>query len=50
MLTRNGFEVYPVNAKSIRNVSGRKNDEDDARWIQKLHSYGLLKSSHLLSD
>ena len=30
--------------------SGRKNDEDDAMWIQKLHSCGLLKSSYLPDD
>ena len=47
LLVRSGFEVYLVNAKQVRNVSGRKNDEDDARWIQKLHSCGLLKSSYL---
>jgi transposase len=47
LLVQSGFEVYLVNAKQVRNVSGRKNDEDDARWIQKLHSCGLLKSSYL---
>jgi transposase len=47
MLCREGFEVYLVNSKHAKNVSGRKNDEDDACWIQKLHSCGLLKSSYL---
>ncbi len=50
LLVQSGFEVYLVNAKQVRNVSGRKNDEDDARWIQKLHSCGLLKSSYLPDD
>ncbi len=50
LLIRNGFEVYLVNAKQVRNVTGRKNDEDDAVWIQKLHSCGLLKSSFLPDD
>jgi len=50
MLVKEGFEVYLVNSKQIRNVSGRKNDEDDAIWIQKLHSCGLLKSSYLPDD
>lgn len=50
LLTRRGFEVYLVNAKQVKNVSGRKNDEDDARWIQKLHSCGLLRSSYLPDD
>jgi transposase len=26
-------------------VTGRKDDESDAEWIQKLHSCGLLKAS-----
>lgn len=50
LLTQHGFEVYLVNARQVKNVSGRKNDEDDARWIQKLHSCGLLKSSYLPDD
>jgi transposase len=50
VLIKAGFEVSLVNAKHARNVSGRKNDEDDARWIQKLHSCGLLKSSYLPED
>jgi transposase len=50
MLVREGFEVYLVNSKQVRNVSGRKTDEDDAMWIQKLHSCGLLKSSYLPDD
>ncbi|WP_110057030.1 transposase [Chitinophaga sp. S165] len=50
LLVRHGFEVYLVNAKEVRNVSGRKTDEDDALWIQKLHSCGLLKSSYLPGD
>src|SRR5215831_10987565 len=47
VLLQEGFEVYLVNSKQVRNVSGRKNDEDDAMWLQKLHSCGLLKSSFL---
>ena len=50
MLVKSGFEVYLVNSKQIKNVSGRKNDEDEAMWIQKLHSCGLLKSSYLPDD
>lgn len=50
VLIKAGFEVYLVNSKQARNVSGRKNDEDDAMWIQKLHSCGLLKSSYLPAD
>ena len=49
-LIQNGFEVSLTNATQVRNVTGRKNDEDDAMWIQKLHSCGLLKSSYLPDD
>ena len=45
MLQEYGFEVYLVNAKHAKNVTGRKDDESDAEWIQKLHSCGLLNSS-----
>ncbi len=47
LLVSRGFEVYLVNAAHIKNVTGRKDDENDAMWIQKLHSCGLLKSSYL---
>lgn len=50
VLVKEGFEVYLVNSRHVRNVSGRKSDEDDAMWIQKLHSCGLLKSSFLPND
>jgi transposase len=40
-----GFEVYLVNAKHAKNVTGRKDDQSDAEWLQKLHSCGLLSSS-----
>ncbi len=50
LLIQQGLEVYLVNAKQVKNVCGRKNDEDDARWIQKLHSCGLLRSSYLPDD
>jgi transposase len=45
LLQEYGFEVYLVNAKHVKNVTGRKNDESDAEWIQKLHSCGLLNAS-----
>lgn len=50
LLNRNGFEVYLVNARMVKNVTGRKTDEDDAMWLQKLHSCGLLKSAYLPND
>lgn len=45
ILQEYGFEVYLVNAKHVKNVTGRKDDETDAEWIQKLHRCGLLNAS-----
>jgi transposase len=45
LLQEEGFEVCLVNAKHVKNVTGRKDDEGDAEWIQKLHSCGLLSPS-----
>src|SRR6202522_4232830 len=41
MLIGAGIKVSLVNAAHVKNVSGRKDDENDAMWIQKLHSCGL---------
>lgn len=45
LLQERGFDVCLVNAKHVKNVTGRKDDEGDAEWIQKLHSCGLLRPS-----
>jgi len=45
LLQEDGFEVYLVNSRHVKNVTGRKNDESDAEWIQKLHRCGLLSAS-----
>src|SRR5690606_24540248 len=50
VLTQYGFDVCLVNARHTRNVKGRKTDEKDAEWIQRLHSCGLLSSSFLPDD
>lgn len=50
LLIEKGFEVYLVNARHTRNISGKKNDQSDAQWIQKLHSCGLLKNCFLPDD
>lgn len=50
VLLEHGFSVALVNARHVKNVTGRKNDMDDAQWIQKLHSCGLLNSSFLPDD
>lgn len=44
-LEREGFECLLISSRSLRRVSGRKSDIQDAQWIQTLHSYGLLESS-----
>jgi len=45
ILEEYGFEVFLVNARHIKNVSGRKSDVLDCQWIQQLHSFGLLNNS-----
>jgi hypothetical protein len=34
--------VYLVNAKHVKNVSGKKSDVLDCQWLQQLMSFGLL--------
>jgi|SRR5690554_3876307 len=45
LLEEAGIEPYLVNAKHVKNVTGRKRDDSDAIWLQKLHSCGLLQKS-----
>ncbi|HNX79658.1 MAG TPA: transposase [Prolixibacteraceae bacterium] len=45
MLEEAGIEPYLVNAKHVKNVTGRKKDDTDAIWLHKLHSCGLLQKS-----
>jgi transposase len=45
MLEEAGIEPYLVNAKHVKNVTGRKKDDTDSIWIQKLHTCGLLQKS-----
>jgi transposase len=44
MCEQAGIEPYLVNARHVKNVTGRKKDETDAMWIQRLHTCGLLKN------
>lgn len=46
-LQKHGFEVILCNGKFTKNAKGKKTDVKDSRWIQKLHSLGLLTSSFL---
>lgn len=50
VLEEYGFDVYLVNARHIKHVSGRKSDIKDCQWIQQLHSYGLLNKSFQPED
>ncbi len=42
LLETRGFKVFLVNARHVKNVSGRKSDVLDCQWLQQLMSYGLL--------
>lgn len=46
-LIKFGFDVTLVNGKLTKNYKGRKTDVIDCRWIQQLHTLGLLTSSFL---
>ena len=50
LLERRGFEVMLVDARQVKNVSGRKSDVLDCQWIQQLLSYGLLKAAFRPQD
>jgi transposase len=51
MLLRDyGFEVIVVNGASVKGFNRPKTDPKDARWIQKLHTLGLLKASFQLDN
>ena len=45
ILESRGFEVKLVDARHVKNVSGRKTDVLDCQWIQQLHTYGLLQGA-----
>jgi len=46
VLERHGFELVLVNTRELARVPGRKKtDRVDCKWIQRLHSCGLLTGS-----
>ena len=45
LLESHGFTVYLVNARHVKNVSGRKSDVLDCQWLQQLMSFGLLSGA-----
>lgn len=42
VLQARGFDVWLVNPKHVRNVTGRKSDVLDCQWLQQLHTFGLV--------
>ena len=40
-----GIEAFLVNARHVKNVTGRKTDVMDCQWLHFLHWVGLLRSS-----
>jgi transposase len=45
ILEDRGFAVRLVDARHVKNVSGRKSDVLDCQWLQQLHTYGLLEGA-----
>jgi transposase len=45
LLEQHGITPYLVNARHVKTVPGRKTDWNDAQWLQKLHTLGLLQGS-----
>ena len=45
ILEERGLEVLLVNARHVKNVTGRKSDVQDCQWMQQLHTYGLLSGA-----
>src|SRR6202162_703881 len=45
ILEAQGFSVFLVNARHVKNVPGRKTDVEDCQWLQYLHTVGLLRAS-----
>lgn len=50
ILEARGFDVLLVDARRVKNVSGRKSDVLDCQWLQQLHTYGLLQGAFRPAD
>ena len=50
LLESRGFHVLLVNARHVKNVSGRKSDVLDCQWLQQLMTYGLLSGAFRPAD
>lgn len=45
-----GIEVYLVNGSHVSNIPAQKSDFKDSRWLQKVHSYGLVRASFIPNE
>lgn len=50
LLESQGFDVKLVNARHVKNVTGRKTDVLDCQWLQQLGTYGLLNGAFRPKD
>lgn len=50
LLDARGFDVYLVNSRATRQISGRKSDVLDCQWIWQLMSHGLLRGAFRPAD
>lgn len=50
VLDARGFELYLVNSRATRQVSGRKSDVLDCQWIWQLMAHGLLQGAFRPAD
>jgi len=50
LLESRGFSVNLVDARHVKNVTGRKSDVTDCQWIQQLHACGLLAPAFRPAD
>ena len=45
VLEARDFKICLANARHTKNLPGRKSDVQESQWLQKLHTYGLLRNS-----
>jgi len=50
LLESRGFDVNLVDARHVKNVTGRKTDIEDCQWLQQLHASGLLSAAFRPSE
>ena len=39
------FDLVVANSQHVKNVPGRKTDQNDAQWLAELHQHGLIQAS-----